>query len=202
VSTSETHFDRTVTYTRQVLHDLDQPTIRRILDRMHDARGGWPSGHEPPAPTVEVDEDGNPTSSAIGYGDRTGTTATRHRTDQAAEDARHLAHALTDLYRAAQRVDHIRHRYGQVHHRDLCRSCRRAGFDEPAAKPRYRDLCRFCGDSEAANDKRPTPVAIVRAYRQGGWRAITDHLIANNPIDLDDGRTVTWQRPKRKAAAA
>jgi hypothetical protein len=170
--------------------------LDRLLTRMHEARRGFPSGHEPPAPTGELDEDGNPTSNATGYSDRTGQLATVGR-DQVEADLERLDHASRELFRNAGALLDLLARYGQAHDPvDWCQSCKRdGGHREPVATGRYSDACRFCGESRALNGEWP-PVAILRAHHRR--QPITEQLIAANP--LKSGKL--WRRTKRTKGAA
>jgi hypothetical protein len=191
MTTSADHIHRTAGYVAQVIQRLDPATVDRMLDRLHDARRGYPSGGDAPTEEREVDEDGNPTANPTRHSDRTGQLATDRRRDQAESDMRALVDAFDAAYRAASRIAFLLDRYAGLHGMRLCAECRRAGRDELVAVGRYTDRCRWHGEARAANDGNDTPLAITRAMHAG--QSISDQLIALHP--RSDGKS--WKLPKR-----
>lgn len=190
----------------QPLTRLDN--VERILERLHQAKRGFPSGAEPPTEERELDEDGNPTANAITHTDRTVALATEARADTAATDLRRLVATINDMHELAARIDRTVDRYGATAGIDGCIECRKAGTFTPVDRGRYADRCRFHGDAWLANDRRDTPVAITQAHIRHGRSGVTDRLIRANPIVIvdpdgrDTGRRVQWQprRSKRRGA--
>ena len=149
----------------------------------------------------DVDEDGNPTTSAAGHSDRTGQLATDNARDLANSDRRDLARLVDQMGQIRKRVGVLRERYGAIHPNHQCVECRKAGGNTRVDRGRYKDRCRFHGDARLANGGRDTPIAITEAHLCG---YLTDELITRNPIRIldedgnDTGRTVAWKR-RRKA---
>lgn len=176
-------------------------TVELLLQRLNDAKRGFPTGGEPPAATDDVDEDGNPTTSAAGHSDRTGQLATDNARDLANSDRRDLARLVDQMGQIRKRVGVLRERYGAIHPNHQCVECRKAGGNTRVDRGRYKDRCRFHGDARLANGGRDTPIAITEAHLCG---YLTDELITRNPIRIldedgnDTGRTVAWKR-RRKA---
>jgi len=176
-------------------------TVELLLQRLNDAKRGFPAGGEPPAATDDVDEDGNPTTSAVSHSDRTGQLATDNARDLANSDRRDLARLVDQMGQIRKRVGVLRERYGAIHPNHQCVECRKAGGNTRVDRGRYKDRCRFHGDARLANGGRDTPIAITEAHLCG---YLTDELITRNPIRIldedgnDTGRTVAWKR-RRKA---
>jgi hypothetical protein len=77
-----------------------------------------------------------------------------------------------------------------------CRSCYRDNRHlEPAARPRYADLCRFCGDWRAAHDGQDPPRPILEARHRG--ERITTKLIAQVDADRKAARRKGKKRGRR-----
>ena len=179
----------------------DEDHVELLLQRLHDAKRGFPTGGTPPMAVDDVDEDGNPTTSAAGHSDRTGQLATDNARDLANSDRRDLARLVDQMGQIRKRVGVLRERYGAIHPNHQCVECRKAGGNTRVDRGRYKDRCRFHGDARLANDGRDTPIAITEAHLCG---YLTDELITRNPIRIldedgnDTGRTVAWKR-RRKA---
>jgi hypothetical protein len=179
----------------------DEDHVELLLQRLHDAKRGFPTGGTPPMAVDDVDEDGNPTTSAAGHSDRTGQLATDNARDLANSDRRDLARLVDQMGQIRKRVGVLRERYGAIHHNHQCVECRKAGGNTRVDRGRYKDRCRFHGDARLANGGRDTPIAITEAHLCG---YLTDELITRNPIRIldedgnDTGRTVAWKR-RRKA---
>ena len=179
----------------------DEDHVELLLQRLHDAKRGFPTGGTPPMAVDDVDEDGNPTTSAAGHSDRTGQLATDNARDLANSDRRDLARLVDQMGQIRKRVGVLRERYGAIHPNHQCVECRKAGGNTRVDRGRYKDRCRFHGDARLANGGRDTPIAITEAHLCG-YR--TDELITRNPIRIldedgnDTGRTVAWKR-RRKA---
>lgn len=197
----------------KTLNELRSPGMtERILQRLHDAKRGFPSGGEPPprrqtkldpatgrhVPVEESDEEGSATT----YSDRTGTLAFSR--DDATRDLKALLEDVDRLWRTRASIQRTIERWGQVHPNHRCVECSAAGWMIEADRGRYRDRCRFHGEALRANEGRPTPIAITEAHHQ---RRLTDRVIANNPIVVldedgnDTGRRVPWRRKVKGAAA-
>jgi hypothetical protein len=139
---------------RRVLDLLTPATVETTHRRMHDARRGFPTGHEPPPPEV----DGTTTHS-----DRTGQLATTP--DQVEADIAAWCRLTLTLWRTAANLANIQRRYtaGATAPR-WCDSCRRdGGHLEPVAAGRYHDACRWCGEFRGLNGGWP-PMEILRAH--------------------------------------
>lgn len=179
----------------------DEDHVELLLQRLHDAKRGFPTGGTPPMAVDDVDEDGNPTTSAAGHSDRTGQLATDNARDLANSDQRDLARLVDQMGQIRKRVGVLRERYGAIHPNHQCVECRKAGGNTRVDRGRYKDRCRFHGDARLANGGRDTPIAITEAHLCG---YLTDELITRNPIHIldedgnDTGRTVAWKR-RRKA---
>jgi hypothetical protein len=179
----------------------DEDHVELLLQRLHDAKRGFPTGGTPPMAVDDVDEDGNPTTSAAGHSDRTGQLATDNARDLANSDRRDLARLVDQMGQIRKRVGVLRERYGAIHPNHQCVECRKAGGNTRVDRGRYKDRCRFHGDARLANGGRDTPIAITEAHLCG---YLTDELITRNPIRIldedgnDTGRTVAWKR-RRKA---
>ena len=179
----------------------DEDHVELLLQRLHDAKRGFPTGGTPPMAVDDVDEDGNPTTSAAGHSDRTGQLATDNARDLANSDRRDLARLVDQMGQIRKRVGVLRERYGAIHPNHQCVECRKAGGNTRVDRGRYKDRCRFHGDARLANGGRDTPIAITEAHLCG---YLTDELITRNPIHIldedgnDTGRTVAWKR-RRKA---
>lgn len=179
----------------------DEDHVELLLQRLHDAKRGFPAGGTPPMAVDDVDEDGNPTTSAAGHSDRTGQLATDNARDLANSDRRDLARLVDQMGQIRKRVGVLRERYGAIHPNHQCVECRKAGGNTRVDRGRYKDRCRFHGDARLANGGRDTPIAITEAHLCG---YLTDELITRNPIRIldedgnDTGRTVAWKR-RRKA---
>ena len=179
----------------------DEDHVELLLQRLHDAKRGFPTGGTPPMAVDDVDEDGNPTTSAAGHSDRTGQLATDNARDLANSDRRDLARLVDQMGQIRKRVGVLRERYGTIHPNHQCVECRKAGGNTRVDRGRYKDRCRFHGDARLANGGRDTPIAITEAHLCG---YLTDELITRNPIRIldedgnDTGRTVAWKR-RRKA---
>jgi len=179
----------------------DEDHVELLLQRLHDAKRGFPTGGTPPMAVDDVDEDGNPTTSAAGHSDRTGQLATDNARDLANSDRRDLARLVDQMGQIRKRVGVLRERYGAIHPNHQCVECRKAGGNTRVDRGRYKDRCRFHGDARLANGGRDTPIAITEAHLCG---YLTDELITRNPIRIldedgnDAGRTVAWKR-RRKA---
>jgi hypothetical protein len=179
----------------------DDDHVELLLQRLNDAKRGFPTGGTPPMAIDDVDEDGNPTTAAAGHSDRTGQLATEGARDLAHSDSRNLTQLTDQMWAIRQRIGVLRERYGATHPNHQCVECRKAGGNTRADRGRYKDRCRFHGDARLANGGRDTPIAITEAHLRG---YLTDELIARNPIHIlndkgeDTGRTVAWKR-RRKA---
>ena len=179
----------------------DEDHVELLLQRLHDAKRGFPAGGTPPMAVDDVDEDGNPTTSAAGHSDRTGQLATDNARDLANSDRRDLTRLVDQMGQIRKRVGVLRERYGAIHPNHQCVECRKAGGNTRVDRGRYKDRCRFHGDARLANGGRDTPIAITEAHLCG---YLTDELITRNPIRIldedgnDTGRTVAWKR-RRKA---
>ena len=179
----------------------DEDHVELLLQRLHDAKRGFPAGGTPPMAVDDVDEDGNPTTSAAGHSDRTGQLATDNARDLANSDQRDLTRLVDQMWQIRKRVGVLRERYGAIHPNHQCVECRKAGGNTRVDRGRYKDRCRFHGDARLANGGRDTPIAITEAHLCG---YLTDELITRNPIHIldedgnDTGRTVAWKR-RRKA---
>lgn len=179
----------------------DEDHVELLLQRLHDAKRGFPTGGTPPMAVDDVDEDGNPTTSAAGHSDRTGQLATDNARDLANSDQRDLTRLVDQMGQIRKRVGVLRERYGAIHPNHQCVECRKAGGNTRVDRGRYKDRCRFHGDARLANGGRDTPIAITEAHLCG---YLTDELITRNPIHIldedgnDTGRTVAWKR-RRKA---
>ena len=179
----------------------DEDHVELLLQRLHDAKRGFPTGGTPPMAVDDVDEDGNPTTRAAGHSDRTGQLATDNARDLANSDRRDLARLVDQMGQIRKRVGVLRERYGAIHPNHQCVECRKAGGNTRVDRGRYKDRCRFHGDARLANGGRDTPIAITEAHLCG---YLTDELITRNPIRIldedgnDTGRTVAWKR-RRKA---
>ena len=179
----------------------DEDHVELLLQRLHDAKRGFPTGGTPPMAVDDVDEDGNPTTSAAGHSDRTGQLATDNARDLANSDQRDLTRLVDQMWQIRKRVGVLRERYVAIHPNHQCVECRKAGGNTRVDRGRYKDRCRFHGDARLANGGRDTPIAITEAHLCG---YLTDELITRNPIHIldedgnDTGRTVAWKR-RRKA---
>ena len=178
-------------------------TVELLLQRLNDAKRGFPTGGEPPAATDDVDEDGNPTTSAVRHSDRTGQLATTDGRDLADQDRRQLLRTLDRAWQLKKELGVLMERYGQVHPDNACIECRKVGTLRPIERARSATRCRFHADAYIANNKRDTPPAITDAYLIWGAKGLTDRVLDNNLIVIlddsgnDTGRRVRWQRRKK-----
>lgn len=178
-------------------------TVDLLLQRLHDAKRGFPTGGEPPASTDDVDEDGNPTTSAVRHSDRTGQLATGDGRDLADQDRRQLLRTLDRAWQLKKELGVLMERYGQVHPDNACVECRKVGTLRSIERARSATRCRFHADAYIANNKRDTPPAITDAYLIWGAKGLTDRVLDNNLIVIldaagnDTGRRVRWQRRKK-----
>ena len=130
--------------------------IQDAWHRLDDDSPGFPGGHE-----------GSGNSS-------TQPERTELARDQAYSDLRTLKAALRDNLRTSTQVYDIASRWGvrrmEVEGQlpvEWCRSCHRDNKHcEPTAHGRYKDLCRFCGDWNAAHKALP-PHEIIEARHRG-----------------------------------
>jgi hypothetical protein len=157
---------------RNVLNLLTPTAVERTHHRLTDARRGFPTGHEPPAP----DPDGAPP-----HTDRTGTLATTP--DQIEADIRQWCRLTLQLWTVAANLAAIHHRYGtppaEVR---WCTSCQRdGGHLEPIAAGRYHDVCRWCGEMRALNGQLP-PMELLRAHRRS--QPITQQMLDRHRMRL------------------
>lgn len=177
-------------------------TVELLLQRLNDAKRGFPTGGEPPAATDDVDEDGNPTTSAVRHSDRTGQLATGDGRDLAEADRRHLLRTLDQAWEIKKRIGVLMERYGQVHPDNACVECRKVGTLRSIDRAHSATRCRFHAEAYVAN-KRDTPPAITDAYLIWGAKGLTDRVLDNNLIVIlddsgnDTGRRVRWQRRKK-----
>ena len=178
-------------------------TVELLLQRLNDAKRGFPTGGEPPAATDDVDEDGNPTTSAVSHSDRTGQLATGDGRDLAEADRRHLLRTLDQAWEIKKRIGVLMERYGQVHPDNACVECRKVGTLRSIDRAHSATRCRFHAEAYVANNKRDTPPAITDAYLIWGAKGLTDRVLDNNLIVIldaagnDTGRRVRWQRRKK-----
>lgn len=178
-------------------------TVDLLLQRLHDAKRGFPTGGKPPASTDDVDEDGNPTTSAVRHSDRTGQLATGDGRDLADQDRRQLLRTLDRAWQLKKELGVLMERYGQVHPDNACIECRKVGTLRSIERARSATRCRFHADAYIANNKRDTPPAITDAYLIWGAKGLTDRVLDNNLIVIldaagnDTGRRVRWQRRKK-----
>ena len=178
-------------------------TVDLLLQRLHDAKRGFPTGGEPPAAVDDVDEDGNPTTSAVRHSDRTGQLATGDGRDLADQDRRQLLRTLDRAWQLKKELGVLMERYGQVHPDNACIECRKVGTLRSIERARSATRCRFHADAYIANNKRDTPPAITDAYLIWGAKGLTDRVLDNNLIVIldaagnDTGRRVRWQRRKK-----
>ena len=178
-------------------------TVDLLLQRLHDAKRGFPTGGEPPASTDDVDEDGNPTTSAVRHSDRTGQLATGDGRDLADQDRRQLLRTLDRAWQLKKELGVLMERYGQVHPDNACIECRKVGTLRSIDRAHSATRCRFHAEAYVANNKRDTPPAITDAYLIWGAKGLTDRVLDNNQISIldaagnDTGRRVRWQRRKK-----
>ena len=178
-------------------------TVELLLQRLNDAKRGFPAGGEPPAATDDVDEDGNPTTSAVSHSDRTVQLATGDGRDLAEADRRHLLRTLDQAWEIKKRIGVLMERYGQIHPDNACVECRKVGTFRSIDRAHSATRCRFHAEAYVANNKRDTPPAITDAYLIWGAKGLTDRVLDNNLIVIlddsgnDTGRRVRWQRRKK-----
>ena len=178
-------------------------TVDLLLQRLHDAKRGFPTGGEPPASTDDVDEDGNPTTSAVRHSDRTGQLATGDGRDLADQDRRQLLRSLDRAWQLKKELGVLMERYGQVHPDNACIECRKVGTLRSIERARSATRCRFHADAYIANNKRDTPPAITDAYPPCGAQGPPHRELADDPTAIHDaagndtGRRVRWQRRKK-----
>lgn len=124
--------------------------------RLNDDAPGFPAGHE------------------AGSGDTTQPERTHLTRDQAFTDHRALQAALRDNLRTSTLIYDITSRWG-IRRIDVegqlpvewCVSCYRDNRHcEPAARGRYKGLCRWCGDWQKDYEDVP-PLKIVEARHRG-----------------------------------
>lgn len=161
-------------------------TVDLLLQRLHDAKRGFPTGGEPPAAVDDVDEDGNPTTSAVRHSDRTGQLATGDGRDLADQDRRQLLRTLDRAWQLKKELGVLMERYGQVHPDNACIECRKVGTLRSIERARSATRCRFHADAYIANNKRDTPPAITDAYLIWGAKGLTDRVLDNNLIVILD----------------
>lgn len=198
VTTSTSASTKAITDSQRALDPLTPAAIERTLQRMHEARRGFPSGHEPDTSgDQDDDEDDEERGDPISYSDRTGHLALTG--DQVEADIARWNQLCLTLWSTCANLAALHRRYGLASPTpQWCASCvRDGGRREPVAAGRYHDACRFCGESRSRNGGEFPPLAILRAHH---LRApITDQLIAANPQPLS---RKPWKRPKATAKTA
>lgn len=184
---------------RTELAQWDPRTLDRILDRLHQAQAGYPTGHDNTPPLIRFDPDtGNvipyeqdaDTAKLTTHADRTGEAAVAGHRDDATATHRRLLRAARDLEQATTRLRQIRQGWGTLTVVECCQAHLQVGIREPVARGVYARFCRACGEDAARNDGQMTPKAIMEALvsRTG----VSDQLIAAHP--LPNGKL--WRRRK------
>lgn len=190
---------------RVELAQWDPRTLDRILDRLHQARSGYPTGHEPATPLVRFDPDTGDVipfaqdrdqAKLTTHSDRTGEAVIAAHRDDATATHRRLLRAARDLEHATTRLRQIRQRWGTLMLLECCQAHLQVGIREPVARGVYQRYCRSCGEDVARNDGHMTPKAIMEAI--AARQAISDQLIAAHP--LPNGKP--WKRRKPRTRPA
>lgn len=180
------------------LRHWDATVVERILERLHDNRPGFPSGHDHARPLVRFDREGRVVDYAqtsdeaklTSHSDRTGEAIAANTPDDADAARREILRSVDQLRQATATLARIRHDWGTLALPECCRAHLMAGVRVPVARGVYARFCRACGEDVARNDGHLTPKAIMEAIATGA--PISDQLIAAHP--LPNGNL--WRRAK------
>ena len=130
----------------------------------------------------DVDEDGNPTTSAAGHSDRTGQLATDNARDLANSDRRDLARLVDQMGRSASGSASCANGTAPSTPTISASSAARQ-----VATPESTAVVTRTGAASTATPASPTadetPIAITEAHLCG---YLTDELITRNPIRILD----------------